>query len=300
MLRVGVIGRNGQLAQALIERGPLHSADVVVFARPNCDLLDVDSIERSLNTAGCDLVVNAAAYTAVDRAESEPDLAWEINAEGPRRLAWRAQAIGIPLIQISTDYVFDGKFDWPYREDDPVEPLGAYGRSKLAGEHAVAESCSNHVILRTAWVYSAGGQNFVRTMLQLGETRTSVGVVADQYGSPTYAPDLADAIFAIGAQLVAEPGAPNLRGIFHASGTGGVSWADFAGAIFSRAARRGRALVRVDRIATEDYPTPARRPKNSRLDCQKLQAIYGLRLPDWRRSLETCIDRLVAPLERCE
>lgn len=297
MLRIGVTGRTGQLVHSLVERGPMRSVDVVTLARPDCDLLDADSIMRGVEAAGCDVIVNAAAYTAVDRAESEPDLATEINAEGARRVARAAKVAGIPIIQISTDYVFDGQAARPYREDDATAPLGAYGRSKLAGERAVAEACEDHVILRTAWVYSATAQNFVRTMLRLGETRASIGVVADQYGSPTYAPDLADVIVAMAARLVAKPDAAGLRGIFHAPGGGEASWADLAEAVFAGAARRGRALVRVDRITTADYPTPAQRPKNSRLEPWKLHATYGLRLPDWHPSLEACLDRLVAPLQ---
>ncbi|MGB8276731.1 MAG: dTDP-4-dehydrorhamnose reductase [Methylovirgula sp.] len=297
MLRIGVTGRTGQLVHSLVERGPMRSVDVVTLARPDCDLLDADSIARTVEAAACDVIVNTAAYTAVDRAESEPDLAMEINAEGARRVARAAKVAGIPIIQISTDYVFDGQAAQPYREDDATAPLCAYGRSKLAGERAVAEACADHVILRAAWVYSATAQNFVRTMLRLGETRASIGVIADQFGSPTYAPDLADVILAAAAKLVAKPDAPELRGIFHAPGGGEASWADFAEAVFAGAARRGRAPVRVDRITTQDYPTPAQRPKNSRLDPQKLHSTYGLRLPDWRPSLEACLDRLVAPLQ---
>lgn len=296
MLRIAVTGRNGQLAHSLISRGPLQSAEVVALARPHCDLLDADSIFRAVEAAGCDVVVNAAAYTAVDHAESEQDLAMAINAGGAQNVARAAKATGIPIIQISTDYVFDGSAARPYREEDPTAPLGAYGRSKREGELAVAETCADHVILRTAWVYSATGQNFVRTMLRLGEMRAAVGVVADQFGSPTYAPDLADVILAVAAELVARPDARELRGIFHAPGGGEASWADLAEAVFEGAARRGRALVRVDRITTQDYPTPAQRPKNSRLDPQQLLSTYGLQLPDWRQSLEICLDRLVAPL----
>lgn len=294
-MRIGVIGRTGQVAQALVERGPLQANDIIILARPDCDLLDADSITRAIDAAGCDIIINAAAYTAVDQAEAEPDLAMAINAEGAGAVARAAETKGIPVIQISTDYVFDGCAERPYHEDDAPAPLGAYGRSKLAGEIAVAEACVDHVILRTAWVYSATGQNFVRTMLRLGETRSSIGVVADQYGAPTYAPDLADVICAIARQLVAQPNARELRGIFHVTGRGATNWADFAEAIFSGAAQRGRAPVQINRITTADYQTPAQRPKNSRLDMQKLAAIYGLRMPDWRASLEICLDRLVAP-----
>lgn len=290
MLRIGITGRAGQLAQALAERGPMASAEIVMLARPSVDLLDADSVARVIETSGCQLIVNAAAYTNVDNAESEPDLAMAINAEGARHVARAAKNLDIPMIQISTDYVFDGCATHPYREDDSPAPLSAYGRSKLAGEQAVIETSPNHVILRTAWLYSATGRNFVRLMLQLGETRSAVSVVADQYGSPTYATDLANAIIAIAAQLVLRPGATALRGVFHAAGTGEASRAELAEAIFAGATKRGRAAARVDRIATEDYPTAARRPANSRLDSHKLETTYGLRLPEWRQSLDMCLD----------
>lgn len=293
MLRIGITGRAGQLAQALAERGPIASAEIVTLARPSLDLLDRDSVARAIEAAGCQVIVNAAAYTHVDGAESEPDLAMAINAEGARHVARAANSYGIPVIQISTDYVFDGRGTQPYREDDSPAPLGVYGRSKLAGERAVMEASPNHVILRTAWFYSATGSNFVRLMLQLGETRSAISVVSDQYGSPTYAADLADAILAIAAQLVLQPQATALRGVFHAAGTDDASRAEWAEAVFAGATKRGRAPVRVDRIATEDYPAAARRPLNSRLDSHKLEAVYGLRLPAWRRSLDMCLDRLL-------
>jgi dTDP-4-dehydrorhamnose reductase len=296
MLRIGVTGRHGQLAQSLGERVPAQSAEIVLLARPNFDLLDAGSIMRAVEAAHCDVIINAAAYTAVDRAEAEPDLAMTINAVGARHVARAARAAGIPLIQISTDYVFDGSATRPYREDDPPAPLCAYGRSKLAGEQGVAEVWENHVILRTAWVYSAYANNFVRLMLALGETRASIRVVADQHGSPTYALDLADAILAIAARLVANPARPELRGTFHAVGDGHASRAEWAEAIFAGAERRGGAPVRIEPITTEAFPTPARRPANSRLDGQKLATAYGLKLPDWRQSLELCLDRLIVPL----
>jgi dTDP-4-dehydrorhamnose reductase len=300
MLRIGVTGHNGQLAQSLLERGEAHGVTISPLARPDFDLLDPESIHRAVTAAPYDLLVNAAAYTAVDKAEAEPDLAMKVNAEGARHIAQAAREAGIPIIQVSTDYVFDGTAAGLYSEAAPTAPLGAYGRSKLAGEQAVAETTPDHVILRTAWVYSPTGQNFVRTMLRLGETREAVGVVADQFGSPTYAPDLADAICAIAIKLKAEPEASELRGVFHAPGGGEASWADFADAIFAGAAARGRKPVHVNRITTADYPTPAKRPQNSRLDPRKLEAIYDIRLPDWRASLSLCLDRLVTPLPQTQ
>jgi dTDP-4-dehydrorhamnose reductase len=200
--------------------------------------------------------------------------------------------IGAPLLQMSTDYVFDGALDRPYREDDPPNPRSAYGRSKLIGERLVAERCPDSVIVRTAWLFSPYGTNFVRTMLDLSETRDEVSVVADQRGNPTSALDLAAALLAV-AQRVREDASPALRGVFHMTGSGEANWADFAQAIFAEAAARGRRPTLVKRIATADYPTPAERPANSRLDNAKLRRVYGLELPDWRKSLAACCARLI-------
>jgi dTDP-4-dehydrorhamnose reductase len=190
-------------------------------------------------------------------------------------------------------YVFDGALDRPYREDDPTGPTGSYGRSKLAGEKEVAGRCENSVILRTAWVYSPFGANFVRTMLRLNETRDEVGVVADQCGNPTSALDIADALIVIAGRVKDDPSG-TLRGIFNMTVSGEATWADFAEAVFREAEARGRRATRVKRIATADYPTPAKRPANSRLDNEKLTRVYGVRLPDWRRSIEACCARLLA------
>jgi dTDP-4-dehydrorhamnose reductase len=215
-----------------------------------------------------------------------------VNGEGAGYVAEIAAELRAPLLHLSTDYVFDGALDRPYREDDPTGPTGAYGRSKLAGEQKIAAIHRDHAILRTAWVYSPFGANFVRTMLRLGETRDEVGVVADQLGNPTSALDIADALIAIASRLRADPD-PALRGIFHMTGGGDATWADFAEAIFSAAERQGRSPVRVRRITTADYPTPAQRPANSRLDNGKLGKVYGLRLPDWRRSLPSTVERII-------
>ena len=208
-------------------------------------------------------------------------------------MAEAASRLGAPLLHLSTDYVFDGALDRPYREDDPTGPTGAYGRSKLIGEERVAERCPDSVILRTAWVYSPFGANFLRTMWRLNETREEVGVVADQHGNPTSAFDIAAALLAIAATVRGDH-SPGLRGIFHMTGSGEATWADFAEAIFHEAAARGRRVTRVKRIATSDYPTPARRPANSRLDNEKLRRVYGLGLPEWRKSVAACCARLAA------
>jgi dTDP-4-dehydrorhamnose reductase len=292
MMRIAVTGSKGQVATSLIERAE-GKIEVVALGRPAFDLTDRAAVVAGLEAARPHVVVNAAAYTAVDKAEAEEAEAVRVNGEGAGHVAEAAARLGVPLVHLSTDYVFDGALDRAYREDDPTAPTGAYGRSKLAGEKAVAEHCENSVILRTAWVYSPFGANFVRTMLRLNETRDEIGVVADQRGNPTSALDIADAVIAIAARMK-DDASPALRGVFHMTGSGEATWADLAETVFRQAAARGRRLTHVRRIATADYPTPARRPANSRLDNEKLARVYGVRLPEWRRSVEGCCDRLLS------
>jgi len=268
---------------------------IVALARPEVTLEDRAAVLDGVARARPDVVINAAAYTAVDKAEQEEWLAVQVNGAGAGHVAEAAAKIGAPLIHLSTDYVFDGTLTRPYREDDAPNPTGVYGRSKLMGERLVGERCENSAILRTAWVYSPFGANFVKTMLRLNETKDEVGVVADQHGNPTYALDIADAVIAVARRLRADS-SPALRGVFHMTGSGEATWADFAEAIFAEAAARGRRLTRVKRIATAGYPTPARRPANSRLDNTKLKETYGLALPDWRASVKLCCERLL-PME---
>jgi len=267
--------------------------EIVPLSRPTFALEDRQAVLAGIKAARPDVVVNAAAYTAVDKAEEEEELAIRVNGEGAGHVAEAAAKIGAPLLHLSTDYVFDGALDRPYREDDPTGPTGTYGRSKLIGERLVAERCPNGAILRTAWIYSPFGANFVRTMLRLNETREEVGVVADQRGNPTSALDIADALLAI-AKRLREDSSPTLRGVFHLTGSGEATWADLAEAVFQEARARGRRLTRVKRIATADYPTAARRPANSRLDSAKLRRVYGLALPDWRGSVAVCCARLIS------
>ena len=292
MMRIAVTGSKGQVATSLIERAG-DKAEVVALGRPAFDLTNRAAVLAGLEAARPDVIVNAAAYTAVDKAEAEEALATQVNGEGAGHVAEAAARLGVPLLHLSTDYVFDGALNRAYQEDDPTGPTGAYGRSKLAGEKRIAERSENSVILRTAWVYSPFGANFLRTMLRLNETRDEVGVVADQCGNPTSALDIADALIAIAAR-VKENSSPALRGVFHMTNSGEAAWADFAEAIFHEAAARGRRQTRVKRIATADYPTPARRPANSRLDNEKLSRVYGLRLPEWRQSVAVCCARLLA------
>jgi dTDP-4-dehydrorhamnose reductase len=293
-MRLVVTGRHGQLATALAERAAGRGITLVGCGRPELDLERPATIAPALGALKPDIIVNAAAFTAVDLAESEPDRAHAINAAGAGAMAAAAATLGVPVIHISTDYVFDGSATKPYGESDAVAPLGVYGQSKLAGERAVMAACADHAILRTSWVFSATGQNFVRTMLRLAETRSEISVVADQIGRPTPADDLAEAVLGVAANLLAERGEPALRGIFHVGGTGDViSWAGFAEAIFAERGRRGASAVSVRPIGTADYPTPARRPAWSVLDGARLKEIHGIILPDWRIGLARCMDRLM-------
>ncbi|MBL9011233.1 MAG: dTDP-4-dehydrorhamnose reductase [Alphaproteobacteria bacterium] len=289
-MRILVAGRSGQLAEALRET-PGH--EIVALGRPDLDLTRSETIAAAFDAARPEAVINAAAYTAVDKAETDEAAAMAVNA-GAGRLAAAASRLGLPFIHVSTDYVFDGRASRPYREDDPVAPLGAYGRSKRAGEIAVLEAMPQAVIVRTAWVFHHGGANFLRTMLRLAETRDEVGVVADQRGAPTYAPDLAVALVAMIERMKAD-GTAAPRGLFHATGSGETTWHGFAAAIFAGAARRGLKVPALKAIATADYPTPARRPAYSVLDCARLEADFGLRLPQWQDAVERCLTRLIGP-----
>ncbi len=280
-----VIGKTGQVASALDARG-FGDVPHVALGREDADLASPEMLSAAFAAHRPCLVVNAGAYTAVDKAESEPALAFAINRDGTARLAELCAVEGVPLIHISTDYVFDGTKPAPYVEDDPIAPLNVYGASKAEGEIALRERLPAHVILRTSWVYSSTGANFVKTMLRLGATRDELTVVADQIGSPTAADDIAEAIILIAGRLLAGTGE---FGTFHMTGSGETSWYGFAQAIFAQVAANGQKVPAVKPIPAKDYPTPARRPANSRLDCSKLERAYGIRLPHWQTSLERCL-----------
>ncbi|MCW3473527.1 dTDP-4-dehydrorhamnose reductase [Limobrevibacterium gyesilva] len=285
-----VTGGRGQLACALEEAAGTRPLRRV--GRPDWDFDRPDALPALLRAAAPALIVNAAAYTAVDKAESDAAAALRANRDGPRILAEYCAQAGIPLIQVSTDYVFDGLKGAPYTETDPTNPTGVYGASKLAGEQAVLASGARAIVLRTSWVYAASGKNFVLTMLNAAARTDRLRVVADQLGCPTAAQDLAAAILAI-ADRIAEGGWRNeYAGVFHAAGGGSTSWHGLAHAIFTQAARHGGPMPAVDPIATADWPTPARRPPDSRLNCNKLQQVFGLQLPDWQDALARTIDRV--------
>jgi dTDP-4-dehydrorhamnose reductase len=292
-MRVVVTGSSGQVALSLRERAAAQGMDVAFVGRPALDFERLETIGPALRAARPDLIVNAAAVTAVDLVENDEARATRVNGDAAGEVAAEAARLGAPIIHLSTDYVFDGCLDRPYREADAVAPTSAYGRSKLAGEIAVAAATANHVILRTAWIYSPFSKNFVRAMLALGRNRQAVSVVADQIGNPTYALDIADAILGVAKALAKAPRDEELRGVFHMVGQGSAVWADLAEATFQAAVAHGRAPVHVDRITSADYPTLARRPRNSRLDCGKLYRHYGVALPDWRESVKRCVARLL-------
>lgn len=293
-------GPEGQVLRSLAERGAAAGHDIVPLGRPQLDLVgDEQAIIRAVKQAGPEVIVSAAAYTAVDKAESEQDLAFAINMRGAGAVAQAADRLGVPIVHLSTDYVFDGSKIAPYTEDDVPRPKSVYGASKLAGEKAVLEASQSAVVLRTAWVYSPFDTNFVKTMFRLAADREEVGVVADQLGNPTSALEISDGILAVAANLVSSQSG-ELRGVFHMTADGEATWADFAERIFAVSGRSGGPTARVRPIATAEYPTPAARPANSCLDSSKLARIHGVRLLDWRCSIDEVVRRLVAerPLEQ--
>jgi dTDP-4-dehydrorhamnose reductase len=284
-VKVLVIGRSGQLARALARRAVAHGLSLQAIARPELDLTLPARVEAALGAQSFDVVINAAAYTAVDNAEDDRERAHMINAEAAGILAGEAARAGKPIVHVSTDYVFDGDKGAPYLEDDPTGPTGAYGASKLEGERCVLGANQRAVVLRTSWVFDAEGANFVRTMLRLAKTRDEVSVVADQRGCPTFADDLADAALTIAAR-------PEHFGLYHCAGAGETSWAAFAEEVFAQSRARGGPAAAVRPISAADYPTRAKRPSDSRLDCAKLARDYGVRLRPWREALSACMNEI--------
>jgi dTDP-4-dehydrorhamnose reductase len=283
-MRVLVFGKTGQVAQSLAHRLP----DGVFLGRDQADLTDPAACHAAIMAHRPDAVINAAAYTAVDKAESDEATALLVNGDAPGQMARACADCGIPIVHISTDYVFDGAGEAAFAPDHPTRPLGAYGRTKAAGESAVRASGAIHAILRTSWVFSAKGANFVKTMLRLSETRDRLTVVGDQFGGPTPASAIADACLSIATQLRADVGK---SGTYHLSGAPDTSWADFAREIFAQTNRP----VDVTDITTSDFPTPAERPANSRMDCTSTEAIFAIPRPDWKRALTEVLHDLKVP-----
>ena len=280
-----IAGAGGQLGRQLAARAAAEGLSAEPWARDRLDISDRDEVLKAVEAARPKVILNAAAYTAVDRAESEAETAYAVNRDGPAHLAEAAERVGAALIHVSTDYVFDGTKRSPWTEDDPVAPLGVYGASKLAGEEAVRARLPRHVILRTAWVYDRTGRNFLTTMLRVGAERDHLRVVDDQHGTPTHAGDLAEAMLTL-ARAVLDGAMPaDGYGTFHCTGGGATTWCGFARAIFAAAAPRLERVPTVEAITTDEYPTPARRPANSVLDCSRLARVHGIRLRPWEEAL---------------
>ncbi|EON6314939.1 TPA: dTDP-4-dehydrorhamnose reductase [Vibrio cholerae] len=284
-MRVLITGCNGQVGHCLTER--LKSkAEILALDYEGLDITDPLAVSKTVADFKPDYIINAAAHTAVDRAEKEVELSNSINRDGPQYLAQAAQQINAVMLHISTDYVFDGTGDKPYAETDNTGPQGVYGQTKLAGELAVAESCEKHLILRTAWVFGEYGNNFVKTMLRLAQTRDELHIVGDQLGGPTYAGDIADALIAMVDYI--EQGQPPTWGVYHFAGMPYASWHEFAVKIFQLAETKGvlAKQPKIVSIPTSAYPTPAKRPANSRLDCSKIANQFGIQPSNWVAALD--------------
>jgi dTDP-4-dehydrorhamnose reductase len=285
-MKILINGQNGQVSRAL-QRRLGDVGELIVLGRDQLDLAQPDHIRRQVQTVRPDLIINAAAHTAVDQAESEPELAFAINATGPGVLAEEALALGIPLIHYSTDYVFDGSKTEPYNEDDAPNPLGVYGKSKLAGEQAITAVQGQHLILRTSWVYSTHGRNFLLTMQRLLQEKPELRIVADQIGAPTWAGTIANSTVALIERWQA--GHAGAWGTYHLTARGETSWFGFAQAIGDALREQGKPCANLLPIPSSDYPTPAARPLNSRLDCSRLQREWGVSQPDWQTALRECL-----------
>lgn len=298
-MHILVTGANGQLGQCLADQLREQNISHTMLSREQADINDTVVLSRLIADQGVTVIINAAAYTAVDKAESEAELAQRVNVQGAEALAKLCGQYDIPLLHVSTDYVFAGDADTPYSEADATAPTGVYGSTKLAGEKAIALHCPKHIILRTAWVFSEYGNNFLKTMLRLGGERDCLSVVADQVGCPTYAGDIAAALVSIACQIHQRDedanDAGDYYGIYHYGGDSAVSWHDFATAIFEQAQQQGvlSTLPELAEIATKDYPTPAKRPAYSVLDCQKVVAEFLVRPSDWREAVGLVLSKLI-------
>jgi len=293
MARIFVAGGTGQVALSLKESAEATGVELTTAGRPDFDLADADSMRTAIAAYKPTAIINAAAYTAVDAAEEDEATATAINANGAGALAAIAADLDVPFLHLSTDYVFDGNKDGSYEETDTVAPQGAYGRSKLAGEISVMAANPNAMIFRTAWVFSPFGKNFCKTMLTLATTRDELGIVADQTGNPTYAPDIADALLAIITKIETAGWQAKYAGLYNLAGSGTTSWHGFAAEIFKAGGTHGHKVPQANAITTADFPTPAARPANSQLNCGKLNKVFGLSMPQWQESTAICVKRLL-------
>lgn len=300
-MKILLLGKNGQvgweLQRALAPLGELVALDRQGGQGLCGDLADLDALAATVRSLAPQVIVNAAAYTAVDKAESEPESALRINGEAPGVLAREAERLGAWLVHYSTDYVFDGSGEQPWREDAPTGPLSVYGRSKLAGEQAIAASGAKALVLRTSWVYAARGGNFARTMLRLAGERDALRVIDDQVGAPTGAELIADVTAHLLRQVHTAADASTLAGVYHLTSAGETSWCDYARFVLKQAQARGVSLkagpAQVEAIPTSAYPTPARRPLNSRLDTRKLREAFGLHLPHWQTGVARMLSEIL-------
>lgn len=284
-MKILITGSYGQVGSCLEKQlNRLSEVEYLAVDRDQLDITDSTAVHQMVNAFQPDVIINAAAHTAVDKAEQEVELSYAINRDGPTFLAQAAHAVGAAMLHISTDYVFAGDKEGAYTETDATDPQGVYGASKLAGELAVAAACPHHIILRTAWVFCETGNNFVKTMLRLSQTRDELGVVADQFGGPTYAGDIAAALIKIAKALY---NGDQHYGIYHFAGLPHVNWHQFACEIFRQA--KMQALIdktmRVNAITSDQYPTPAKRPANSKLDCQKIEQTFAIKPSNWQFAL---------------
>lgn len=289
-MRILVTGATGQVGQELCLYAWPAGVEIVAATRDHLDLADADAIETFIGNGGFDAVINPAAYTAVDKAENDLATAWKVNALAAAAMASATRKAGIPLLHVSTDYVFDGTKVGAYGEDDPIDPVGVYGASKAAGELAVRTGNPRHLILRTSWVFSRHGNNFVKTMLRLAADRPLLRVVDDQHGCPTAARDIAATLATIALRMIADPQAPS--GTYHFSNQGPVTWCGFAREIFRQRAATGYPAPDVEGITTADYPTPAKRPANSVLNVRKLVKDYAIRPRSWTDALTETLAEL--------
>ena len=285
-MRILITGCHGQVGSSLTEQlANYENTEVLAFDREYLDITSQEAINAVVAEFEPSIIINAAAHTAVDKAEEEVDLSYAINRDGPKYLAQAAQSVGAAMLHISTDYVFEGNKIGEYTETDATNPQGVYGESKLAGEIAVAQACEKHVILRTAWVFGDNGNNFVKTMLRLGENRDALSIVGDQFGGPTYAGDIANALIQIAKRIT--QGDTVEYGVYHYSGLPHVSWFEFADAIFDVAVEQGVLANKpsLTSITTDQYPTPAKRPSNSRLSTEKITLGFSVKASDWKAAL---------------
>ncbi|WP_076542410.1 dTDP-4-dehydrorhamnose reductase [Shewanella sp. UCD-KL21] len=284
-MKLLIVGKNGQVGRCLVDQiNTIADITLLALDREQLDITDAVEVNKIVWDFKPDIIINAAAYTAVDKAEEEQSLAYSINRDGPYNLAMAANESNAVIIHISTDYVFSGEIYGSYVESDKTDPQGEYGRSKLAGEQAVSKSCDSHIILRTAWVFGEYGNNFVKTMLRLGKSRNTLSVVSDQFGAPTYSGDIAKAIIQISRSIFS---GNRSFGIYHYSGYPYVNWFQFADEIFKASFKQGliEHNVKLTPIETKDYPTAAKRPNNSKLNCEKIYKDFKISQSDWKNSL---------------